>query len=76
MQHMNKMTVDMQKEMVGRALKYYNMIPDLFKRHALGPMKVMPSSAQRRAKVAFSDRKPYPGWMASTSASLAICGGR
>jgi len=27
----------------------------------LGPMKTMPSSAQRWAKLAFSDRKPKPG---------------
>jgi hypothetical protein len=39
---------------------------------ALGPMNTIPSSSQRRAKVVFSLRKPYPGWMASTSASLAI----
>ena len=31
-----------------------------------GPMKVMPAVSQARAKSAFSERKPYPGWMAST----------
>ena len=36
-----------------------------------GPMKVMPSSASRCAKVAFSERKPYPGCTASAPTSLA-----
>ena len=36
-----------------------------------GPMKTMPFSAQARAKSAFSLRKPYPGWMASTSTRFA-----
>lgn len=35
-----------------------------------GPTKAMPSSSQRRANVAFSDKNPYPGWMASTPCSL------
>lgn len=35
-----------------------------------GPTKAMPSSSQRRANVAFSDRNPYPGWMTSTPCSL------
>ncbi len=30
-----------------------------------GPTKVIPASAQARAKSAFSERNPYPGWMAS-----------
>ncbi len=29
-----------------------------------GPMNVTPASAQAVANCAFSDRKPYPGWMA------------
>lgn len=37
-----------------------------------GPTKAMPSSSQRRANVAFSDRKPYPGWIASAPMSLQI----
>ncbi len=32
-----------------------------------GPMKVMPQARQISAKAAFSDRRPYPGWMASLS---------
>ena len=35
-----------------------------------GPTKAMPSSPQRRANVAFSDRNPYPGCIASTPISL------
>ncbi len=31
-----------------------------------GPMNLMPFCSQARAKSAFSLRKPYPGWMAST----------
>ena len=34
-------------------------------------MKVIPSSARRCAKVAFSERKPYPGCTASAPTSLA-----
>jgi hypothetical protein len=30
-----------------------------------GPMKVIPSSAQISAKYGSSERKPYPGWIAS-----------
>ena len=30
----------------------------------LGPMKTIPSAAQRRAKPAFSERNPNPGWIA------------
>jgi hypothetical protein len=30
-----------------------------------GPTQVSPASATARAKAAFSDRKPYPGWTAS-----------
>ena len=35
-------------------------------------MKVMPSSSHRRANDAFSDRKPYPGWIACTPFALAV----
>ncbi len=31
------------------------------RRSADGPMKVIPSRSQARAKSAFSDRNPYPG---------------
>jgi hypothetical protein len=30
-----------------------------------GPTNIRPASSQRRANVAFSDRKPYPGWTQS-----------
>ena len=30
-----------------------------------GPMKAMPCSSTMAAKLAFSDRKPTPGWIAS-----------
>jgi hypothetical protein len=36
-----------------------------------GPIKVMPASAQVLAKSAFSDRKPYPGCMASAPTCFA-----
>ena len=44
---------------------------------ARGPMKTNPLFSTRSAKSAFSDRKPYPGWMASasvTSAALMMAG--
>ena len=31
-----------------------------------GPIKVTPADTQASANSAFSDRKPYPGWTAST----------
>jgi hypothetical protein len=34
-------------------------------------MNVMPQSSQMSAKCAFSDRKPKPGWIASTSVTSA-----
>ncbi len=37
----------------------------------VGPTNVIPASAQACAKSAFSDRNPYPGWIASTSWSRA-----
>jgi hypothetical protein len=40
-----------------------------------GPIQVSPASMTARAKSAFSDRKPYPGWTASApdcSARLEI----
>jgi hypothetical protein len=43
----------------------------------LGPMKLSPHFPQSSAKWAFSERKPYPGWMASapvTSAALMMEG--
>jgi hypothetical protein len=36
-----------------------------------GPMKVIPEAATASANSGLSDRKPYPGWMASTLASRA-----
>ena len=44
---------------------------------AVGPMKVISDASQTLAKLAFSDRNPYPGWIASTlviSAALITCG--
>jgi hypothetical protein len=44
-----------------------------------GPTKVNPSAAQISAKSGSSERKPYPGWMASApvrsaaSTMLATC---
>jgi len=37
-----------------------------------GPTNAIPSSSHRRAKFAFSDKKPYPGWMTSTPWALAM----
>ena len=34
-------------------------------------MNSRPWSAQMSTKVAFSDRKPYPGWMASAPREMA-----
>jgi len=31
-----------------------------------GPMNVISDASQTLAKLAFSERNPYPGWMAST----------
>ena len=42
-----------------------------------GPMKMKPLCSTRSAKSAFSERKPYPGWMATasvTSAALTTAG--
>ena len=36
-----------------------------------GPMNVMPEAWQSSANSAFSDRNPYPGWMASAPIRLA-----
>ena len=38
----------------------------------LGPTQTMPAPATALAKSAFSDKKPYPGMMASALFSLAI----
>ena len=38
----------------------------------LGPINAIPAFSQASAKSGFSDKKPYPGWIASTLASLAI----
>jgi hypothetical protein len=38
----------------------------------LGPMKAIPRSSQACAKLAFSARKPYPGWTASAPDTPAI----
>ena len=35
-----------------------------------GPMNRIPALAQARAKAAFSERKPYPGWTASARVAL------
>src|SRR5229473_1391725 len=43
----------------------------------LGPMKVISEASQTLAKLAFSERNPYPGWIASTfviSAALITWG--
>jgi hypothetical protein len=36
-----------------------------------GPMKTSPAAATASAKSAFSDRKPYPGWIACAPLSRA-----
>ena len=36
-----------------------------------GPMNLMPAASQAAAKAAFSERKPYPGWMASQPVARA-----
>ena len=36
-----------------------------------GPIHVMPFFSHSSANSAFSERKPYPGWMASQCAALA-----
>jgi hypothetical protein len=36
-----------------------------------GPMNSIPWSAQISTNVAFSERKPYPGWMASAPREMA-----
>ncbi len=37
-----------------------------------GPIQVSPASSTSRANAAFSARKPYPGWIASTPARNAV----
>ena len=37
-----------------------------------GPTKAIPSCSHRRANIALSERKPYPGWMTSTPWALAL----
>jgi hypothetical protein len=37
----------------------------------LGPMKMMPFSAQASANSGLSDNRPYPGWIASAPDSFA-----
>ena len=46
--------------------------PNAFKTETLGPIKIIPLSSQAWAKSAFSDKKPYPGCMASAPLSNAI----
>ena len=36
-----------------------------------GPTQVSPAAITSRANPAFSDRKPYPGWIASAPAACA-----
>jgi hypothetical protein len=36
-----------------------------------GPMKVMPAASTARASSAFSERNPYPGWIASAPVFFA-----
>ncbi len=36
-----------------------------------GPMKTMPARSHASANSLFSERKPYPGWMASAPERLA-----
>ena len=36
-----------------------------------GPTKTIPFAAQARASVGFSDRNPYPGWIASAPVARA-----
>jgi hypothetical protein len=41
------------------------LLPMSFSISERGPMKVRPSFSTTSAKAGFSDKKPYPGWMAS-----------
>ena len=54
------------------ALRPATLSPSLRCISAVGPMKTMPARSQASAKSAFSERNPYPGWMASISSRLAM----
>jgi len=41
-----------------------------------GPTKTRPAPAQAAANPAFSERKPYPGWMASAPVRRAASSSR
>eukprot|EP00962_Isochrysis_galbana_P057632 scaffold30055_cov118-Isochrysis_galbana.AAC.7 len=45
---------------------------NVFRLATVGPTNVMPASWHACANAGDSDRKPYPGWMASTCLSLAM----
>ena len=42
-----------------------DLSPIIVMESEFGPMKFSPWSLQMSTKAAFSERKPYPGWMAS-----------
>ena len=48
-----------------------SLSPILARTSDLGPMNLIPASSQAFAKSAFSERKPYPGCMASAPLLLA-----
>ena len=49
-----------------------SLSPDTVMAPSGGPTKTMSASSQARTNRGFSDRKPYPGWMASASAFRAV----
>ena len=48
------------------------LLPSFDKISGVGPIKIIPLALHASANSGLSDKNPYPGWIASTSASLAI----
>jgi hypothetical protein len=47
------------------------LAPNAARCRGAGPMNVIPASSTCWAKAAFSDKKPYPGWIAPAPDDLA-----
>ena len=48
------------------------LFPSIFITFGDGPIKVIPARSQTSANSGRSDNRPYPGWIASAPACLAI----
>ena len=53
-------------------LRAATLLPSVRMISGVGPTKMTPSRLQASTNSGFSERKPYPGWMASAFASTAM----